>query len=80
MPFGLKNGPSTFQRAMLNVLEGQEEYSIVSIDDILIFSQSWEDHHIHTTADLEVLKRHGLTAKPYKCVWGARTLEYLRHM
>ena len=37
MPFGLKNGPSTFQRAMLNVLEGQEEYSIVSIDDILIF-------------------------------------------
>ena len=51
MPFGLKNGPSTIQRSMLNVLEGQEEYSIVSIDDILIFSQSWEDHFIHTTVE-----------------------------
>ena len=38
MPFGLKNGPSTFQRAMLNELEGQEKYSTVYIDDILIFS------------------------------------------
>ena len=80
MPFGLKNGPSTFQRAMLNVLEGQEEYSTVYIDDILIFSLSWEDHLIHITAILEVLKRHGLTAKPSKCVWGARTLEYLGHI
>ena len=80
MPFGLKNGPSTFQRAILNVLEGQEEYSTVYIDDILIFLLSWEDHLIHITAILEVLKRHGLTAKPSKCVWGARTLEYLGHI
>lgn len=74
MPFGLKNGPSTFQRAMLNVLEGQEEYFTVCIDAILIiFLQFCEDHIIHITAVLEVVKRHGLTAKPSKCVWGART-------
>ena len=80
MPFGLRNGPTTFQRAMQDVLAGQEEYLSVYIDDILIFSHSWEEHVIHVRAVLEALRQHGLTEKPSKYVWGAKTLEYIGGM
>ena len=39
-----------------------------------------EEHVIHVRAVLEALRQHGLTAKPSKCVWGAKTLEYLSHL
>ena len=35
-----------------------------------------EEHIIHVRAVLEALRQHGLTTKPSKCVWGAKTLEY----
>ena len=59
MPFGLRNGPTTFQRAMQGVLAGQEDYSSVYIDDILIFSHSWEEQFIHIRMVLEALRQHG---------------------
>ena len=42
-PFGLKNSPATFQRFINSViagLDGCEAY----IDDVIIFSDTWEDH------------------------------------
>ena len=42
------------------VLAGQEEYSSVYIDDILIFSHSWEEHVIHVRAVLVALRQHCL--------------------
>ena len=79
MPFGLRNAPATFQRAMHNVLAGQDDYSDTYIDDILIFSRTWNEHVIHIQAVLEALRANGLTAKLKKCKWGAKTLEYLGH-
>ena len=79
MPFGLRNAPATFQRAMHNVLAGQDDYSDTYIDDILIFSRTWNEHDIHIQAVLEALRANGLTAKLKKCKWGAQTLEYLGH-
>ena len=46
MPFGLVNATSTFQRLMDVVLLGLNDVSAAYIDDILIFSSSWEDHLI----------------------------------
>lgn len=80
MPFGLKNAPATFQRAMHNALAGQEDHSATYIDDILIFSRTWEEHLLHIQAVLEALRLNGLTAKPQKCQWGASKLEYLGHV
>ena len=77
MPFGLMNAPSTFQRMMQKVLEGQENYSSPYIEDVLIYSRTWKEHVEHIRQVLGKLKEHGLTAKPTKCVWGASRLEYL---
>ena len=49
------------------------------IGDILVHSSSWGEHLIHIQEVLEQLRKVGLTAKPSKCVWGARALTYLGH-
>ena len=58
---------------MLNVLEGQEEYSTVYIDDILIFFTVLGGPSHHITAVLEVLKRHGLPLS-HPSVYGVQGL------
>ena len=43
MPFGLKNVPASFQRMMNNVIHGLEGCDAY-IDDLVLYSQCWEDH------------------------------------
>jgi len=80
MPFGLKNAPATFQRCMNHILQGLEQSANAYIDDVIIFSQTWEDHLLHVEQVLQRLRQAGLTAKPAKCEWGARSLVYLGHV
>ena len=47
MPFGLKNAPSEFQHIMNDIFNPYTEYSIVYIDDVLIFSDSLSKHQKH---------------------------------
>ncbi len=49
------------------------------IDDVLVYSDNWKNHLQHVTHVLEALKQAGLTAKPGKCQWGRRHLDYLGH-
>ena len=49
------------------------------IDDILVHSSTWIEHLGHVRFVLETRRTVGLTAKPQKCVWGAKTVEYLGH-
>ena len=44
MSFGLKNAPSEFQNIMNDIFTPFTEFSIVYIDDVLIFSKSIDDH------------------------------------
>ena len=64
MSFGLKNAPATFQRAMNKVLEGQEDHLAAYIDDVVIFSNSWEEHLGHIRVVLEALRQNGLSTVP----------------
>ena len=47
MPFGLANVPSTFQRLMQAVLCGLQYICLVSLDDIIVFSQIFDNHLKH---------------------------------
>ena len=47
MSFSLKNAPSEFQNMMNNIFNDYTKFSIVYIDDILIFSNSIEEHFKH---------------------------------
>ena len=79
MPFGLRNAPAIFQSLMESVLRTCNEFASVYIDDVLIYSNTRDEHVTHVQAVLEALGEAGLTAKPSKCQWGRQHLEYLGH-
>jgi len=44
MPFGLRNAPATFPRLVFKLLTGLETFAVAYLDDVIIFSDSWEEH------------------------------------
>ena len=79
MPFGLRNAPPTFQRAMGVALEGCEHCSVVYIDDILIFSQSRSEHLRHLQLIFQKLSHHSYHARLAKCEFLKDEVEFLGH-
>jgi hypothetical protein len=80
MPFGLCNGPATFQALMNDVLRAYlRRFVLVFFDDILIYSSSWADHLRHLRVVLSVLRQHHLFVKRFKCAFGVDTVAYLGH-
>ena len=68
LPFGLRNGPSIFQRVMQGILAPYLWiFCLVYIDDIVIYSKSYEEHIEHLDKVLEAIEQAGLTLSPKKC-------------
>lgn len=81
MPFGLKNAPATFQRAMDSVLYGlQGERCFVYLDDIVVFASSLQEHEQKLTEVFTRLKQHGLKVQPDKCEFMRKEVAYLGHI
>jgi hypothetical protein len=80
LPFGLHGAPATFQRMMDRLLRGKEGYAAAYMDDLVIFSPDWESHIEHVSDILETLKQANLTAKPSKCSFGQRQVNYLGYV
>ncbi|XP_042386709.1 uncharacterized protein LOC121978427 [Zingiber officinale] len=81
MPFGLTNAPAVFMDLMNRVfLEYLDQFVIVFIDDILIYSRSEEEHRRHLRIVLETLRREQLYAKFSKCAFWLPSVGFLGHV
>jgi Reverse transcriptase (RNA-dependent DNA polymerase) len=81
MPFGLRNAPATFQRAIDIILSGLKwRTGLVYLDDIIIYSTSREDHSHHVDEVLTTLGRAGLSLKLKKCHFFKDAVDYLGHV
>ena len=76
VPFGLATAVSTFQYLMSKVLTDLNNFAFMYLDDVLIFSQSYEDHlqHLHTV--FQKFKEAGLKIKLSKCQFFKMHLHY----
>ena len=81
MPFGATNAPATFQRLMHDCLgELNMNWCIVYLDDIIIFSDTKEEHLKRLEAVFQKLCAAGLKLKPSKCFFFREEIEYLGHV
>jgi hypothetical protein len=81
MPFGLKNAPATFQKLMTGVLGGLlGKCAHVYLDDIIVFSPTYEEHIGHLRRIFERLQEFGLRCAPGKCRFGVSELPYPGHI
>ena len=76
MPFGMTNSPATFQHFMNNIFcDMANIFVIVYLDNILVFSNTKEDHKDHVHQVLQCLQEHNLHAKLSKCTFHTYTIE-----
>jgi transposase InsO family protein len=79
MFFGLTNSPATFQTMMDSIFDGliSEGKVIVYLDDILIFTETLEEHREVVKKAISLLHIHNLFLKPEKCEFERTEIEYL---
>jgi hypothetical protein len=81
MSFGLCNSLATFMRVMNDVFRPfLDDFVIVYLDDILIFSGTWDEHVRHVKQVLDTLQREILYVKLSKCEFGKTPLVYIGHI
>lgn len=79
LPFGMVNAPAFFSRMMRRLLEGCNDV-VNYIDDILIFTETWEQHVLALRRVLDRIREAGLAVRPTKCWCGYDTLDFLGHV
>src|SRR5947207_4023086 len=78
VPFGLTNAPTTFQAYINNALRGLvNDFCVVYLYDILIFSKSNEEHYEHLELVIECLRQAELYANPKKCDFLKPKIDFL---
>ncbi|KAI3755510.1 hypothetical protein L1987_55311 [Smallanthus sonchifolius] len=81
MPFGLTNAPAVFIELMNRVCKSYlDQFVIVFIDDILIYSKNKEEHEEHLRLILELLKQEHLYAKFSKYEFWIWEVQFLGHV
>ena len=81
MPFGLTNAPTAFMDLMHRIFQPYlDQFVMVFVDDILIYSQSEWEHEYHLRIVLQLLRDHQLYAKFSKCEFWLTEVRFLGHV
>eukprot|EP00253_Pinus_taeda_P015903 PITA_15903 len=81
LPFGLTNAPATFMCLMNGIFHPYlDQFVLIFIDDILIYSRNIEEHCEHLRIVLQTLRKHQLYAKFSKCDFFKEEIQYLGHV
>lgn len=81
MPFGLTNAPSTIQATMNSIFRSfLRKFVIVSFDDILVYSNTMDDHISHLIEVLSTLQTNSIFIKYSKSAFEVATIDYLGHI
>ena len=80
MLFGLNGVPATFRRLMNEVIRDMEKFAHVHLNDLVIFSDTWEEHLVYLEAMLGKLQVFRLTVNMTKCQWAMAECTYLGHV
>jgi hypothetical protein len=81
MPYDLTGAPATFQAIMNHILALLlRKCVVVFIDDILIYSKSYDEHvqNVHMVFDL--LREHQFKVRLSKCSFAQQQLKYIGHI
>ena len=81
MPFGLTNAPTVFMDLINRVCRPYvDQFVVVFIDDILMYSKDREDHDTYLRVVLETLRKEQLYAKLSKCEFWLGEVSFLGHI
>ena len=81
MPFGLTSAPTALMDLMHRVFQPYlDQFVVVFVDDILIYSHSGREHENHLRIVLHLLRDHRLYAKFRKCEFWLTEVGFLGHM
>ena len=81
MPFGLTNTLAAFMDLMHRVFQPYlDQFVVVFVDDILIYSKSEEEHEDHLRIILQTLREHQCYAKFSKCEFCLTNVRFLGHV
>ena len=80
MPFGLKNAGAVFTKMMRKLLRDLPQDKVSNfMDDVMIATETWQEHIDTIKQVLQVLEKNGLKAKPTKCYMGYKSIAFLGH-
>ncbi|GFU79714.1 retrovirus-related Pol polyprotein from transposon 17.6 [Trichonephila clavipes] len=78
--FGLRNAAATYQRAMSKVVQTISDFACASIDDLAIFSDTWEEHLNRLEEVFKRLEHFDFSVNLGKCEFARQKIKYLGHV